>query len=191
MITPQDITRTIEAQIAPVNNNRYGVAMLIRKLQRQPEIVPVFDLDGVLLDASHRIKLLPCGALDLPQYIRDTTAENVALDRDLPMLDLVRYLNNEGRPYYVATARVACEHTLARLAASQIRPIGIGARLGQQDRRSDAVLKADYFEAAFTARERERMILLDDLASNCLAAIGCGMTAHQIVTEYNAPLMIR
>lgn len=181
----------MEAQIAPLNNNRFGVAMLMRKLQRQPDAVICFDLDGVLLDASHRIKLLPCGALDLPQYIADTTAENVARDRDLPMLDLVHWLNSQNRPYFVATARVACQHTLARLAASQIRPVGIGARLGQTDRRSDAVLKADYFESAFTAAERERMILLDDLASNCHAAIGCGMAAHQIITEYNTPLMIR
>lgn len=181
----------MEAQIAPLNNNRFGVDMLKRKLSRLPDAVICFDLDGVLLDASHRIKLLPCGALDLAQYIADTTAENVAKDRDLPMLALVHWLNEQQRPYFVATARVACEHTRARLAASQIRPVGIGARLGQTDRRSDAVLKADYFESAFTARERERMILLDDLASNCLAAIGCGMAAHQIVTEYNTPLMIR
>lgn len=177
-------------QIAPLDNNRFGVAMLKRKLSRMPDAVVCFDLDGVLLDASHRIKLLPCGALDLPQYIADTTAENVARDRDLPMLELVHWLNSVNRPYYVATARVACEHTRARLAAAQIRPLGIGARLGQQDRRSDAVLKAEYFEAAFTTRERERMILLDDLASNCQAAISCGMSAHQIVAE-SGSLLIR
>lgn len=176
--------------ISPINNNRFGVAMLQRQLARLPALVPVFDLDGVLLDASHRITLKPCGALDLDKYRKDTTAENIQLDRDLPMVDLVHWLNQQKRPYYVATARVACEHTRARLEASYIRPAGIMARLGHDDRRGDAVLKADHFMAGFTDRERERLILLDDLRSNCEAALGCGMLAHQIITEYNTPLVI-
>lgn len=181
---------SMTAQIAPLDNNRFGVAMLQRKLARMPDAVICFDLDGVLLDASHRHKFLPCGALDLEQYRRDTTAESVALDKPLPMLELVHWLNSVNRPYYVATARVACEHTRARLAAAQIRPLGIGARLGHTDRRPDPILKADYFESAFTLAERQRMILLDDIAANCQAAISCGMSAHQIVTEAGS-LLIR
>lgn len=172
-----------------INNGNASASLLIKMLSERPSLIPVWDLDGVLVDASHRIRLKPCGALDLDHYRQNTTAEQVALDQSLPLLRVVHWLNEQQRPYYVATARVACEHTRNMLNSKQIKPLGIMARLGHEDRRGDAVLKADHFMAGFTPEQRASLILIDDLPSNCEGARACGMLSVQVVTDYGSVLM--
>lgn len=167
-----------------LENTRFAASLLINWLATRPQTTVIFDLDGVLLSAEHRIKLLPTGALDLDHYRANTTAEQVALDRDLPLVAVVDWLNKQGRPYHVATARVACQHTLNRLDASEIKPSLIMPRLGHGDRRGDALLKQQHFLQLFDESQRPDLVLIDDLAANCQAAAAIGMQAIQIDTSH-------
>lgn len=173
-----------------IDNNLQAASVLKHWFAQRPDLVPVFDLDGVILDAGHRIDLLPCGTLDLDKYRANTTAENVALDRDLPLISVVHWLNAANRPYHVATARVLCEHTRARLAASHIRPVMAMGRNGHTDHRGDALLKVSHFEALIPPDQLARHVLIDDLVSNCIAAERLGMLSVNVITEYTHQLQI-
>src|SRR5690606_34930757 len=118
-----------------IQNTAEKAAHLAQALLADSSIIPVFDLDGVLLDASHRIKLHADGSLDLDHYRANTTASLVAQDKSLPLLAVVHALNQAGRPYYVATARVLCEHTQALLRDRAITPAFAFGRMGDTDRR--------------------------------------------------------
>jgi FMN phosphatase YigB (HAD superfamily) len=167
-----------------IENTQIAASLLIYKLASDPKLTPIFDLDGVLLSAEHRIKLKPCGALDLDHYRENTTAHQVAQDRDLPLLSVVHWLNQAGRVYHVATARIPCEFTRARLRASQINPLILMGRDGHTDRRGDAILKAEKIAANFKPWELGDLILVDDLESNCEAARSLGLGSVHVLTDH-------
>lgn len=174
-----------------IENNSHAASLLKHWLAMRPEIVPVFDLDGVILDATHRIDLLPCGALDLAKYRENTTAEKVAQDKDLPLVQVVHWLNTVGRPYHVATARVICEHTQARLQASAIRPVLAMGRNGHDDRRGDALLKVSHFLEKLPPEQLGRHCLIDDLESNTIAAQNIGMLSVRVLFEAHSLQIVR
>ena len=81
---------------APVPNKR-GKTMI--EASQNPDLVasellryaqrgymPVFDIDGVLFDATHRQATLPDGSLNLEKYRELATPENIAKDRPLPLI---------------------------------------------------------------------------------------------------------
>ena len=166
--------------ITTLQNNPKAASLLAEVLASRPDIVPVFDLDGVLLDASHRIKLHADGSLDLDHYRANTTAEQVAQDKLLPLIECVKMLNDSGRRYHIATARVLCNHTVDKLTASGIMPTVAIGRNGENDRRKDCDLKAQSLAARFSPQELRQMMLIDDHAPNCQAAMRLGMLAVQI-----------
>ena len=47
--------------------------------------INVYDLDGVLVDTSHRYRNKPNGAIDLAYWFENRTAEKIALDKLLPL----------------------------------------------------------------------------------------------------------
>jgi hypothetical protein len=47
--------------------------------------IHVYDLDGVLVDTSHRYRNLPCGAIDLNYWIENRTEKKIAQDKLLPL----------------------------------------------------------------------------------------------------------
>lgn len=68
----------------------------------------VFDIDGVLVDSSHRYRNLPDGTIDLAYWLENNTPEQIAKDKLLPLS--ITYRNAISHPdYYViiATARQA------------------------------------------------------------------------------------
>jgi len=68
----------------------------------------VFDIDGVLVDSSHRYRNLPDGTIDLAYWLENNTPEQIAQDKLLPLS--ITYRNALAHPdYYViiATARQA------------------------------------------------------------------------------------
>ena len=68
----------------------------------------VFDIDGVLLDSSHRFKTDPVThKIDLPYWIENCTPEKVAQDVPLPTANLYKkLLLNPSAYVIIATARV-------------------------------------------------------------------------------------
>lgn len=144
---------------------------VIGHIMANPKIIPVFDLDGVLLDASHRIKLHKDGSLDLDQYRADSTLENILRDKNLPLMEVIHTLNMIGRPYHVATARVLCEGSKTLLKQRHIKPVKTISRQGETDHRKDWRLKLDGVHEQFDPSEFKRIMLLDDCPDNCDAFI--------------------
>lgn len=50
----------------------------------------IFDLDGTVIDSSHRHATLPDGSLDLAHWIENSTPEKIRADSLLPLADLMR-----------------------------------------------------------------------------------------------------
>lgn len=66
----------------------------------------IFDLDHTVIDSSHRQSTLPCGSLDLANWIENNTPENIAKDTLLPLANLWKKAKNKGQTVGVCTARV-------------------------------------------------------------------------------------
>lgn len=64
----------------------------------------IFDLDGTVIDSSHRKATLPCGALDLPHWLENNRPEKIMLDTLLPLARVMKILANTAT-VIVCTAR--------------------------------------------------------------------------------------
>lgn len=154
-----------------------------RKLARHiiaNKLTPVFDLDGVLLDATHRQNCNPDGTLNLELYRKNSTPELIAKDKDLALLEAVKILNAAKVRYHVLTARVPCKSTLKRLETAGIRPKSIMGRNGETDHRRDHELKGGHLLKSFSTRARKRMVLIDDNEKNCQTARACGLQSVHV-----------
>lgn len=65
----------------------------------------VFDLDGTIIDTSHRYRDLPCGKIDLDYWFANSTPELIARDKLLPIADVLRTRYGEGHEIVICTAR--------------------------------------------------------------------------------------
>lgn len=68
-------------------------------------MIVIFDLDGTVIDTSHRYRDLPCGKIDLDYWFANSTEEKVAQDSLLPLADVWRRYHAEGHEIVVCTAR--------------------------------------------------------------------------------------
>lgn len=77
-------------------------------LKNRIKKIHIFDLDGTVIDSSHRQMYNPLtGALDLKNWVINSTPEKVANDSLLPFADFWRYLlANTNDFIMVCTARV-------------------------------------------------------------------------------------
>ena len=75
----------------------------MRKVSKK---IAVFDLDGTLIDSSHRTPNKPDGTLDLQGYYKNKTRENVFKDELLPLVDEIKEMYASGDWHIViCTAR--------------------------------------------------------------------------------------
>ena len=65
----------------------------------------IFDLDGTIVDSSHRAVTLPDGSINLAHWRENSTPEKIALDSLLPLADTWRSVQENHR-IIVCTARV-------------------------------------------------------------------------------------
>lgn len=68
----------------------------------------IFDLDGTVIDSSHRKATLPDGSLDLDHWIENCTPEKIAGDTLLPLADYMRKVFSLHE-VLICTARVMSE----------------------------------------------------------------------------------
>ena len=47
--------------------------------------IHVYDLDGVLVDTSHRYRNLASGSIDLAYWLENRTEKNISRDKVLPL----------------------------------------------------------------------------------------------------------
>jgi hypothetical protein len=67
--------------------------------------VTIFDLDGTVIDSSHRQATLPNGNLDLANWIANSTPEKIFKDKVLPLAQEIRRRNKKGDYTIICTAR--------------------------------------------------------------------------------------
>ena len=115
--------------------------------------IHTYDLDGVLVDTSHRYRNLPDGRIDLAYWFENRTAEKIAQDRILPLAKqyLADCLNPEIYTI-ICTARMIhvldIEFIIGRLGAPNkllMRPNG---DIGRDD-----FIKFNQLRALFNLRQ--------------------------------------
>ena len=108
----------------------------------------IWDLDGTVIDSSHRYSTLPNGDIDLPRWIADNTRENIERDSLLPLARLMRSNYRQGDTVIICTARVLGVYDHCFLADHGIKAQFILSRaIG--DNRGDAELKRQKLLALF------------------------------------------
>ena len=103
--------------------------------------IHIYDMDGTLVDSSHRYRTMPCGTrIDL-QYWIDNECKTLE-DTLLPETARFRELVESPEDYVViATARIWCELTQQFVEKNDIQPNCIFARRDREDTRGGAQLK--------------------------------------------------
>ena len=66
----------------------------------------IFDLDGTVIDSSHRQNTRPDGSLDLAQWIENNTPEKILADSLLPLAEKMRGVNREMDTVAIITAEL-------------------------------------------------------------------------------------
>tara|TARA_R110000796_G_scaffold67714_3_gene155333 strand:+ start:2546 stop:3058 length:513 start_codon:yes stop_codon:yes gene_type:complete len=144
------------------------------------KIVPVFDMDGVFADASHRQICNADGSLNLDKYREMSTAEHVKKDAELPMIKVLQALTRLGIDFHICTARIMCDNTASWIDAKKIAPKSVMARCGDHDSRRDHKLKTTNLISRFSHFQLKNMMLIDDNLDNCKAAKAIGMKAINV-----------
>ena len=108
----------------------------------------IWDLDGTVIDSSHRYTTLANGDIDLPRWIADNTRANIERDSLLPLARLMQSSYAHGDTVIICTARVLGVWDKVFLADHGIKAHHILSRaLG--DNRGDAEMKRAKLFALF------------------------------------------
>ena len=109
----------------------------------------IWDLDGTVIDSSHRYSTLANGDIDLPRWIADNTRANIEQDKLLPLARLIKSNYRQGDIVIICTARVLGIWDHVYLADKGIKAQFILSRaLG--DNRPDAEMKRAKLFALFS-----------------------------------------
>ena len=110
----------------------------------------IWDLDGTVIDSSHRYSTLANGDIDLPRWIADNTRENIERDSLLPLARLMRSNYQQGDIVIICTARVLGIWDKVFLAEHGIKAqFTLSRALG--DNRGDAEMKRQKLLALFAS----------------------------------------
>ena len=110
----------------------------------------IWDLDGTVIDSSHRYNTLENGDIDLPRWIANNTRANIEQDKLLPLARLMRSNYRMGDIVIICTARVLGVWDKVYLADHGIKAQFILSReLG--DNRGDAEMKRAKLFALFSS----------------------------------------
>ena len=108
----------------------------------------IWDLDGTVIDSSHRYSTLANGDIDLPRWIADNTRANIEQDKLLPLAELMKSNYRHGDIVIICTARVLGVWDHVYLADKGIKANFILSRaIG--DNRGDAEMKRQKLLALF------------------------------------------
>ena len=108
----------------------------------------IWDLDGTVIDSSHRYSTLANGDIDLPRWIADNTRANIEQDKLLPLAELMKSNYRQGDIVIINTARVLGVWDHCFLAENGIKAHFILSRaIG--DNRGDAEMKRQKLLALF------------------------------------------
>lgn len=112
----------------------------------------IFDLDGTVIDSTHRHASLPDGSIDLAHWRENATPEKIAKDSLLPLIRAMRDLYNAGHHIVVCTARVFTAADLQFLGDNNVPYHHLISR-AVDDCRPDADQKAAQLIEFFAKRD--------------------------------------
>lgn len=137
----------------------------IRKT-RTSETIVIFDLDGTVIDSSHRHLSKPDGSLDLDHWIENCTAEKIAADKLLPLATAMRRMMAAGHHIVICTARVMGPHDLAFLEANNLPYHALLSRAEGDTRRDGdmkvCLLNKYLFDRGYASIREANCVMFDD-----------------------------
>jgi phosphoglycolate phosphatase-like HAD superfamily hydrolase len=110
----------------------------------------IFDLDGTVIDSTHRQATKADGSLDLDHWFENNTQEKILRDSLLPLADSMRALMAAGHKIVICTARAVQDADKLFLAVNRLPYHALLHReMGNME--SDASLKIRLLEQYFIA----------------------------------------
>ena len=128
--------------------------------------ITIFDLDGTIIDSSHRQATLPDGTLNLAHWFENATPEKIFKDRVLPLARQIRKRQKQGDFTLVCTARSMTDADFEFLMDSGINPHKIISR-PHGNMEADGQLKAKQLKQFFNLKQfaKASKVMFDDAAS--------------------------
>ena len=128
--------------------------------------ITIFDLDGTIIDSSHRQATLADGTLNLAKWIENATAEKIFADKVLPLATQVRRRQKAGDYVMVCTARLMSDADFEFLQDVGICPNKITSRPAGKNT-PDGELKAKQLKSFLSLKQfaKANKVMFDDAAS--------------------------
>jgi len=147
----------------------------------------IFDLDGTVIDSSHRQNTLPDGSLNLEHWLENNTHEKIMADSLLPLAASMKAIKAAGHTVIICTAR--SPHPSNHIFLEE-QGLGHDVFLsrGENDMRGDAQLKIDlledYFKSeGFTCAAEANAIMFDDNLKVIAAMLSIGITCFNATKQ--------
>ena len=123
----------------------------------------IFDLDGTVIDSSHRFTGNAEGKVNLEKWIADSTRENIFKDSLLPLAKFMKALMKANKNVWICTARNMSNHDFDFLAHHGIKAKTILCRKNG-DHRADAEMKTAKLKRLFNLKQFQNAekIMFDD-----------------------------
>lgn len=129
----------------------------------------IFDLDGTVIDSSHRHASKPDGSIDLEHWFENNVPEKIALDSLLPLAYSMRRIYAAGHTVVICTARAWGSQREAnyKFLRDHNLPFHKLLHRGDNDMRGDGELKVDllteYFQSeGYLTPAQANAIMFDD-----------------------------
>jgi len=113
----------------------------------------IFDLDGTVIDSSHRVPLTQSGNLHLSRYKRESMdREKILADTLFPLAQFMKLLIKKNCNVWICTAREMTQSDYDFLAIHSIKPKIILSR-PIDDTRKDKILKKQLLNKLFNLKQ--------------------------------------
>lgn len=148
--------------------------------------VSIFDLDGTVIDSTHRQATLADGTLNLADWIKNATPEKIFQDTLLPLAQQVNKRAKAGDYVMVCTARQMSDADFEFLMDSGINPDKIISRpLGNNE--PDGELKAKQLRSFLSLKQfaKANKVMFDDASSvrKAIRKLGIAVINPQTIQE--------
>lgn len=121
----------------------------------------IYDLDGTVIDSSHRKLARPDGTLDLDHWRENCTPEKIRCDKLLPLARIMKRQILNGVNITICTSRVMSTADFAFLELHGLLTRVILHR-GRNDRRNDGEYKIAKLFGYFSRRDLKGAVMFDD-----------------------------
>ena len=127
-------------------------------------LVIAVDLDGTIIDSSHRTRFLPNGNFDLSYWVENSTAEMIDKDKLLPIASVVKEFMKTGFTVIGVTARIMSDADFQFLKK---HGLNFELVLHREDSLElDSLLKSKRLQEYFRKSNKLPFLAIDDSQSN-------------------------